>query len=152
MTTRADVVAEARRWLGTPFHHQARLRGVGCDCGGLVGGVAVSLGLVDPRWGAATFDVEFAGYGRQPHAGLLRIVCDRFMRAIQTVEAQPGDVLLMSFAGGAPQHLGIIADYRHGGHSLVHALATAGRVVEHRLSPAWRGKAVAAYSLPGVEG
>ena len=34
--TGQDVVAEARRWLGTPWRHQARLRGVGVDCGGLV--------------------------------------------------------------------------------------------------------------------
>ena len=38
-TTRTDVVAAAREWLGTPFHHQARLRGVGVDCVGLVIGV-----------------------------------------------------------------------------------------------------------------
>ena len=37
--TRRDVVAAARGWLGTPYHHQAALRGVGCDCLGLLRGV-----------------------------------------------------------------------------------------------------------------
>ncbi len=35
-----DVIAEARTWLGTPWHHQASVKGVGCDCIGFVRGVA----------------------------------------------------------------------------------------------------------------
>ncbi|HMQ42296.1 MAG TPA: hypothetical protein PKC09_13605, partial [Paracoccus sp. (in: a-proteobacteria)] len=41
-STSADpsrVVATARSWLGTPYHDQASLRGVGCDCLGLARGV-----------------------------------------------------------------------------------------------------------------
>jgi NlpC/P60 family putative phage cell wall peptidase len=37
--TRADIACEARRWIGTPYRHQASLHGVGCDCLGLVRGV-----------------------------------------------------------------------------------------------------------------
>jgi NlpC/P60 family putative phage cell wall peptidase len=33
------VVSAARRWLGTPYHDQASVIGVGCDCLGLVRGV-----------------------------------------------------------------------------------------------------------------
>jgi cell wall-associated NlpC family hydrolase len=29
---RAKVVAEAQTWLGTPFHHGARIKGIGADC------------------------------------------------------------------------------------------------------------------------
>ena len=29
---RAAVIAEARRWIGTPFHHAARVKGAGVDC------------------------------------------------------------------------------------------------------------------------
>ena len=35
-----DIVTEARTWVRTPYHHQARLKGVGVDCAGLVIGVA----------------------------------------------------------------------------------------------------------------
>ena len=41
--TRDDVVAVARTWLGTPYHHQASLKGVGTDCLGLVRGVLCEL-------------------------------------------------------------------------------------------------------------
>lgn len=33
------VVIAARRWIGTPYVHQAALRGAGADCLGLVRGV-----------------------------------------------------------------------------------------------------------------
>ena len=28
-----EAVAEAMTWLGTPHHHQGRVKGVGVDCG-----------------------------------------------------------------------------------------------------------------------
>ena len=34
-----SVVVEARRWLGTPYLHQASECGVGADCLGLLRGV-----------------------------------------------------------------------------------------------------------------
>lgn len=36
MSWRADVVAEARTWKGTPYQHKGRVKGVGVDCGGLL--------------------------------------------------------------------------------------------------------------------
>jgi NlpC/P60 family putative phage cell wall peptidase len=147
MTTRADVIAEARRWMGTPFQHQGRTRGLGCDCRGLVGGVAVALGLVPPTWWA-DFDQRFGGYPTQPPPGMMARACDAFM--VPTDDPQPGDVVIIAFASD-PQHMGILADYAHGGLSLIHAIAygSAG-VREHRLSPTWRALVTRAYILPGV--
>jgi len=45
---RAAVVAEARRWIGTPYRHQATVRGAGADCLGLVRGVWRALRGVEP--------------------------------------------------------------------------------------------------------
>lgn len=144
--TRAAVVAEARAWLGTPWQHQARARGVGVDCAGLVIGVARALGLV-----AADMDVSH--YARMPDGRSLLYHCDEWMRRVARTLAQPGDVLVMRF-DEHPQHLAIAADYAHGGLAIVHALDSRdrkrARVVEHRLSPALRAKVVAAYVLPGV--
>lgn len=33
---RDDIVAEARTWIGTKYHHKGRIKGVGVDCGGLI--------------------------------------------------------------------------------------------------------------------
>jgi len=37
--TRSQIVAKTRDWIGAPYQHQASLKGVGCDCLGLVRGV-----------------------------------------------------------------------------------------------------------------
>jgi cell wall-associated NlpC family hydrolase len=34
--TREAMVADARRWIKTPYHHKGRKFGVGVDCGGLI--------------------------------------------------------------------------------------------------------------------
>ena len=40
MTVSADqIVQSAREWIGTPYRHQASVRGAGADCLGLVRGV-----------------------------------------------------------------------------------------------------------------
>ena len=39
MLTRVAIVAEARSWIGTHYRHQQSLKGVGCDCLGLLRGV-----------------------------------------------------------------------------------------------------------------
>ena len=39
MAIDATIVALARGWIGTPYQHQASLKGVGCDCLGLLRGV-----------------------------------------------------------------------------------------------------------------
>jgi cell wall-associated NlpC family hydrolase len=55
--TRQDVVREALGWEGTPYHHRARLRGVGVDCAMLPAMVYEAVGLIprvepdySPQW------------------------------------------------------------------------------------------------------
>src|ERR1700734_3748503 len=45
---RTAVVASARAWVGTPYHHMADVRGAGCDCAMLLVRVFCHLGLVEP--------------------------------------------------------------------------------------------------------
>lgn len=52
MATRAAVVAEAATWIGTPYHHQGRVKGVGVDCAMLLCDVYYTCGIIpyiDPR-------------------------------------------------------------------------------------------------------
>jgi NlpC/P60 family putative phage cell wall peptidase len=39
MVTRESIVKAARGWLGTPYHHQASVKGAGADCLGLIRGL-----------------------------------------------------------------------------------------------------------------
>ena len=144
MTTRAEVVACARSWIDTPYQHQARLKGVGVDCAGLVIGVAREMGIV-----SADFDVQ--GYARQPDGRSLLGWCEQSMRPLARDMMLPGDVVVVAF-DTAPGHMGIAGDYAHGGLSMIHALGvTAKRVIETRLmfTPAMRF--IRAYAMPGVE-
>lgn len=34
--SRSRILLEARSWIGTPYHHKGRVKGVGVDCGGLL--------------------------------------------------------------------------------------------------------------------
>lgn len=146
MIGRKTIVAEAREWLGTPYHHQARLRGVGVDCVGLVIGVARSLGIVAPE-----FDV--GGYPRTPDGRSLLSITDGHMERIAQDAMQPGDVVVVCIAPGSPQHLGILGDYRHGGLSLIHAYngGHANGVIETRLMLHSRFAFAAAYKFRGVD-
>ena len=33
---RQYIIDEARTWRGTPYQHKGRVKGVGCDCGGII--------------------------------------------------------------------------------------------------------------------
>jgi NlpC/P60 family putative phage cell wall peptidase len=141
MTTRAQIVAEARTWLSTRWQHQASLKGVGTDCIGLIVGVARTLGIPE----AAQFDAcaEIKGYGREPEPGMLLRACSAFLTPCRAPIA--GDILLMRFVA-EPQHFGIISapDY------MIHAYAQARRVVENRIDAVWRDRIVGAYSYRGI--
>lgn len=125
--TRADLVAAARGWIGTPFRWQASLKGVGADCKGLVWGVARELGLPE----AASVHAAVADYGAVvPVAALRRGLAETLAR---TPFAEPGDVLLLTIRG-APQHLAI-----HAGAALIHTYNGGPRqVIASPLAPALR--------------
>ena len=143
--SRHSVVMAARTWLDTPFHHQARLKGVGVDCVGLVIGVARELTMVAP-------DFDIGGYPRVPDGRSFLGLAHLHMVQIEREAMQLGDVVVVSFDAD-PQHIAILGDYRHGGLSIIHAASDGsggGRVLETRL---WFNEAMrfcAAFQLPGV--
>lgn len=125
----------ARSWLGTRFEHQGRSRH-GVDCAGLVICVLREMGYVAPD-----FDVN--GYERQPDGSMFRICDEMLPRA--PVEA--GSIFVMRFAQ-EPQHMGFVAPYRWGGLSIIHALQSRKKVVEHRLDDIWRARIVGTFGVP----
>lgn len=140
---RALIIREALDWLGTPYQHQASLKGVGCDCLGLVRGVwrAVYGGEPEdappytPDWAEAT--------GRET----LAMAARRHMAAVPVEEARGGDAILFRWRANLPaKHIGILIDER----SFVHAQQ--GAAVSHvALSPWWRRRIACAFQFPGVD-
>jgi cell wall-associated NlpC family hydrolase len=137
--SRDDVVAAARRWLDTPFHHQGRAKSVGVDCAGVLVEVARELGLGD---------VDIRGYGHRPDSRELERLCYFHMTLVRLLDAEPGDVLLIE-VDGQPQHIAFLTRLE-GEAAMLHAYAPARRVVEHRMDEEWGSRVVAAFRLPGI--
>lgn len=92
---RAAVLEEARSWAGTPFHHNAAVKGAGCDCGSLMSAVFVGrspikdlpLGVYSSQWWVH-FENEIIVNG----------MLERGFREITKEEIQPADVAVVKIA------------------------------------------------------
>ena len=173
MVTREEIVTAARGWLGTPYHHQASVKGVGSDCLGLIRGIWRELYGPEPEamppytpdWGSAT--------GSET---LLAAACRHLVKLDDVSTARPGDVLVFRMRDeGVAKHAGILVRARGSrpgrhpearakraskdgraphhdaqlGLRLVHAQEGLG-VIEIELGRWWRRRAAAAFSFPGV--
>ena len=148
--TRADIVAETRTWLGTPYRHQASLKGVGCDCLGLVRGVWRALIGTEPErappyapdWAEAASGERFA----EPLAEPLADAAARHLIAVDRDAFREGDVVLFRWRDNLPaKHAAIIT----ASDLMVHAHDGA-CVAEVALVPWWRRRLVYAFRFPGV--
>jgi cell wall-associated NlpC family hydrolase len=155
MTTiisRKQVVARARKYIGTPFVHQGRALGRGVDCVGLVLCVAEDLGLLDTL-GKAFKRSDYGAYGRQPVNEFIYEECERRLQVIAPTggiipSLLPGDVLCLRVPAVAC-HLAIVTALQ-GGLGIVHAYAGAGKVVEHTLDAKWIKRIAGVFSFPGI--
>ena len=130
-----QVVHEARSWLGTPFHHQARLKGVGVDCVGLIVGVCNALGIPVE---------DTTNYQRFPNGYLLAKEFERqFIKKFTQPEA--GDIMLFRISR-MPQHCAICTPI-----GLIHSHQGVKGVIETSLPSHWRSHLIASFRLPGVQ-
>ena len=151
MTAPADIIAEARKWLGAPFHHAGRSRN-GVDCAGLVIEVARALGVATipdrPHYHVyKRVGPKRANYHK--HDGVvLELECDKYMDEVTWPEV--GTVGLFWFLKDRPQHVGFFGDYKGGGLSLIHTHSGINKVSEHAYAEDWPEKLVKIYRLRGV--
>ena len=141
---RADVVAAARAWVGTPYRHQASCRGAGADCLGLIRGVWRELHGAEPE-SVPGYTPDWAEPGRDE---ALWEAARRHLRQRARNEAtEPGDVLLFRMrAGAVAKHLGVAA--RTGAApSFIHAYS-GHAVCESPLTPPWARRVVARFEFP----
>ncbi len=145
--TREAIVAQARGWIGTPFHHQGRIKGVGCDCLGLIVGVAAELNLTDEQ-GLLLSNYDQPNYSPLPDGRGLRAAVSLHLRELSSAgEALDGDIPLIRFDAD-PQHVGILSTLPDGAQAIIHCYSNAGKVVEHRLNDTWRKLIVGIYRFP----
>jgi NlpC/P60 family putative phage cell wall peptidase len=137
------IVSEARAWLGTPYVHQASVRGAGTDCLGLLRGVWRVIYGDEPQ-AVPAYTADWAEPGRQE---VLLAAASRWMKRKALDAEAAGDVLLFRMRDGSiAKHLGIAG--RIGPHaSFIHAYTGHG-VVESPLSAPWRRRIVARFEFP----
>ncbi len=140
--TRGEIVEAARLWLGTPYHHQASLRGVGCDCLGLVRGIWRDLCGPEPEPPPPYSPSWAESLRREALAEAAR----RHLQPIAVAQARAGDVLLFRWRPHLPaKHCAILA----GPDRIIHAHDGAA-VAEVAFTPWWRRHLSHAFSFPGV--
>lgn len=139
MATRADIVAEARSWVGTPFYHQGRAKGLRVDCAGLIVEVGRALGFNVPRQ---------TNYGRFPMPQWLKPVLEEYFDRVAAEDVKPGDFFYSRdfLIGGAPRHFGFFTADR----TIIHADMRRGKCVEHALTPEERRFLLSYHRFRGV--
>ena len=134
------IIGAARGWLGTPYHDQASLEGVGCDCLGLARGV----------WREVVADEPFPipPYSRDwGETGSREVLADgarRMMIEIDPRDTIPGALVLFRMRPGAiAKHVGILTTPDR----FIHAYERLG-VIEEPLTQAWRRRIAFAFLFP----
>ncbi len=122
---RSRLLREIHDWIGTPFHHQARRKGVGCDCIGLIIGVATALGI------------KVDDYRAYPVIGDPVMLIKKLREHADEVspeQMKPGDIIVFKLQK-RPVHAAFYV-----GDGIVHTYYSARKVVKHDLSPKWANR------------
>jgi cell wall-associated NlpC family hydrolase len=147
--TREQIITEVRSWIGTPFHHAQRAKGIGVDCSGLLEATARNLAIVS---------LSIAPYARRPdpermRAGLAELEASGLIRKLgREEELLPADFLYMFTLTDPPRpwHFAWVAE-SGGEPTIIHAYCsrkkTESRVLEQTLTAQLRNRIIAAYRL-----
>ncbi|MFC7378592.1 NlpC/P60 family protein [Brevundimonas sp. GCM10030266] len=140
---RARALEVARAWVGTPYRHQASVRGHGADCLGLLRGIWREIVGAEPE-AIPAYQADWAEVGGEE---ALWAAARRWLVEIPVARARPGDVLLFRMQPHAPaKHCAVLGNDINEGR-MIHAYW--GRaVVESWMGRWWRSRLVAAFTWP----
>lgn len=147
-TDAATLIATARSWIGTPYVHQASVKGAGCDCIGLLRGVWREIhGCDDPEilppyapdWAEATGEETL-------YLGLKRHFSEISLPEISGADVPAGAVVLFRMIPRGPaKHCALVAAL-NGVPSLIHTRMNK-QVSEEPFSDYWRRRLAYAFEV-----
>jgi NlpC/P60 family putative phage cell wall peptidase len=136
-----ELVRIARSWIGTPYHHQASIRGIGTDCLGLIRGIYRDFYGYD----AETPPAYSTAWGETDGKELMLEAAQRHLLYVGKSSTQllPGDVLVFRIRRqGVAKHCAMYI----GEDRIVHSFETAD-TVEVNLHKTWRKKIAAVFQF-----
>lgn len=116
---RAAIVAEAISWERTPYHHHARLKGVGVDCAQLPAAVFEAVGAI-PHLEPEYSEQWMIHRDEELYLAEIR----RWARDIEVADARPGDLIVWKF-GRTYSHSAIVIEPP----LVIHAVVKGGAVI-----------------------
>ena len=119
MSSREAVVAEARSWLGTPFHDCGDVKGAGVDCAMLLVRVYCDLEIA-PTFDPRPYKPQWFEHQEEP---IYLNWIQRYARQVD--EPGVGDVAMYCF-GRHAAHGAIVVEP---GRSMIHAFKPSGAVI-----------------------
>ncbi|NOE16772.1 MULTISPECIES: NlpC/P60 family protein [Ruegeria] len=140
---REDIVTEARNWLGTPYMHQASVKGAGADCLGLLRGVWRAVIGREPE-SVPAYSMDWSEPQGEER---MWVAARRHLVEKPIGEMASGDVLLFRMRDASvAKHLGIVST-THPEPRFIHAYSGHG-VVENALSRPWCRRIVSCFEFP----
>lgn len=138
--TGARAARFARQWIGTPYHHQASIKGTGADCLGLVRGVWRELYGFEAE-APPPYAPDWAETGGSE---TMIEAARRHLTAVAADDIAAGDVLIFRLrAGMIAKHAAVATSPA----TMVHAMEGA-PAAEVALSSWWRRRIAGVFRFP----
>jgi NlpC/P60 family putative phage cell wall peptidase len=141
MITRQQIVDCARTYIGTPFRHQGRIKGLGLDCVGLPLCVARDLGL------SVDWIERYNNYAPFPVDDMVLQECKRNLIEVSVEVMRPGDIICCRVP--VPCHVALVSELPPN-LGMIHAYDPNRKVVEHDLDFHWRRRIAGVFVFPEV--
>lgn len=116
---RAAVIAEAKSWLRTPYHHMGRLKGIGADCATFPAEVYAACKVIPP------VEIGFYPPDWHLHRSEEKYLARVLDYAPEVAAPQPGDFVLWRI-GRALAHGAIVI----GWPKIIHAVVGIGVILD----------------------
>lgn len=115
-THNTRVLEIARSWIGTPYRHQGRMKGAGCDCIGLI------IGVWEELYGSLPKGIKIPAYtpawAEETRKSLMVAFAAQYLEPVPLTDCMPGDVLMFSMLRNGPtKHAGLLS----GEKKIIHA-------------------------------
>jgi len=136
---RSKIISAASAWIGTPYRHQASLKGAGCDCLGLIRGVWFDL------YGSKTQKPPpYSRFANDPDSAFQLLEAAKEYLTPQQSAPLPGLVVLFQIHKKLPpRHCAILIADNH----FIHAQERHGVIVTP-LSRSWQRRIHSIYAFP----